>query len=85
MTVCGLWSLNRDRKQKIQDQRLKSEDLELFSFHQFNEALKVVLGIVRAGRSFGMVLHGDDRQGAMPHSFDALVVEIQVSDLDFTR
>ena len=47
--------------------------------------MEVVFRVVRAGRSFGMVLHGDDRQGAVAHSFDALVVEIDVSNFDLGR
>ena len=44
-----------------------------------------MLGIVRPGRGFGMVLDGDDRQGVVAQAFDALVVEIDVRDFHFRR
>jgi hypothetical protein len=44
--------------------------------------LEVVLGIVRAGRSFRMILHGDHRQCFVAHAFDATVIKIYVRYLD---
>lgn len=41
--------------------------------------------IVRAGCGFRVVLNRKDRQRAVTHAFDAVVVEIQVSDFDFGR
>lgn len=56
-----------------------------FSAHQFDEAAEMMLRVVRSGRCFRMVLDRDDRQRAMPHSFDALVVEIDMRHFKFRR
>jgi hypothetical protein len=47
--------------------------------------LEVVLGIVRAGRGFRMVLDRDYRQSLVAHAFNASVVEIDVRYLDVAR
>src|SRR5438046_673152 len=39
--------------------------------------------VVWAGRGFGMILHGNYRQRAMAHAFDAIVVEVDVGDFNF--
>ena len=39
--------------------------------------------VVWAGCGFGMILNGNDRQRFMLHAFNALIVEIDVSDFDF--
>ena len=44
-----------------------------------------MLSIVRTGRGLGVILDGNDGQRFVAHAFDALVVEIDVSDLDFSR
>ena len=44
------------------------------AFHEFDEVTEVMLGVVRAGRGFRMVLNGKDRQDFVPHAFDAVVV-----------
>src|SRR5260221_2758706 len=33
-------------------------------------------GIMRAGRGFRMILHGEHRLGLVPHAFDGLVVQV---------
>src|SRR5437016_10515487 len=40
-------------------------------------------GIVRSGRSFGVILNWDDGQRLVAHAFDALIVEIDVRYFDF--
>jgi len=45
----------------------------------------MVRGIMWARCSFGMILHRDNRQSFVPHPFDALVIEIDVRDLDLRR
>ena len=54
-------------------------------FDQIGELREKITGIVRTGRGFGMILHAEDRQLAMPHSFDRSVVQIDVRDFDFLR
>ena len=54
-------------------------------FHQTHKSLKVMLGVVWTRCGFGMVLDRDHRQRPVAHSFDTLVVEIDVSDLNFRR
>ncbi len=44
-----------------------------------------MLSVVWPGGGFGVVLHRDNWQGLVAHAFDALVVEIDVSDLHFRR
>ena len=39
--------------------------------------------VMWAGRGFGMILHGNNRQCAMAHAFDAIVVEVNVGDFNF--
>src|SRR5271163_3218176 len=39
---------------------------------------------MRAGRRFGMILHTEQRQVAMPQAFQSLVVQVDVRQLDFT-
>ena len=56
-----------------------------FAFHQCDESLEVMLRIVRTRRGFRMVLNGHDGERFVAHAFDALVVEIDVSDFDFRR
>src|ERR1043166_5456894 len=50
--------------------------------HQLDEAAEVVLGVVRAGRGFGVVLDGDDGEPPVAHPLDATVVEVDMRDLD---
>lgn len=53
--------------------------------HQFDEALKVMLGVVRAGSSLRVILYGEDGKPTMAHAFHAIVVEIDVCDFDLRR
>ena len=54
-----------------------------YFFSQFAELREKITGIVRSGRSLGMILHAENRQLAVPHSFDRSVVQINVRDFDF--
>jgi len=38
---------------------------------------------VRAGAGFGVVLHAEERQGAMAKAFEGVVVEVDVGKVDF--
>ena len=44
-----------------------------------------MLGVVWAGRGFGMVLNRDHRPRAMTHSLNTLIVEIDMRDFNFGR
>src|SRR5258708_38729471 len=44
-----------------------------------------MLRVVRTGRGFGMILDRDDRQGLVSHALDTLVIEVNVSHLNFCR
>jgi hypothetical protein len=37
---------------------------------------------MRAGRSFGVILDAEDRQFFMPHSFNGVVIQINMTDFD---
>ena len=50
-------------------------------FHCVEELSEQVVGVVRPGRRFGMVLHAEDRLGLVAKPFDRAVVEIHVRDL----
>jgi len=41
-----------------------------------------VMAVVRAGRGFGVILHGKRRVIFVPDAFDGLIVEIHVGDFD---
>jgi hypothetical protein len=47
--------------------------------------LEVVLRIVRAGRSLGMILDGHDRKGLVAHALDAAIVKIDVGHFNLSR
>src|SRR5437867_1863942 len=53
--------------------------------HHLEKLFKQVIRIVGAGRGFGMVLNAEDRQRAVLHSLNGVVVEIHVSDADIVR
>jgi len=38
---------------------------------------------MRARRSLGMILDGEDGETAMPHALEGLIIEIEVRYLDF--
>ena len=42
--------------------------LRLCRLDQLRELREEIAGIVRAGRRFGMILHAEDRQLAVPHA-----------------
>ena len=49
-----------------------------FVLDQIGELIEKVRCVMRAGRSFGMILHAEDRQFLVPHSLDGAVVQIDV-------
>ena len=51
-------------------------------FDQFRELVEEVRRVMGTGRGFGMILHAEDRQFGVLHSFDGPVVEIHMGDLD---
>jgi hypothetical protein len=66
--VFGLWPLIMNwffeltpGKKSKDKTKTKGHKLLVSAFHQINETLKVVFGIVRAGCRFGMVLNRNDR------------------------
>src|SRR5947207_10041716 len=52
---------------------------------EFGELIEKVGGVVRPGRGLGVILHTEDRQLFVAHSFDGAVVEIDVGYFDFGR
>ncbi len=53
--------------------------------HQLHEIVEQVVRIVRAGRGFGVVLHAEDRVVAVAETFQRLVVQVDVGDLDLVE
>src|SRR5262245_27683947 len=56
--------------------------LSFLSAHHFDEALKQVMGVVRAGRGLRMILDREDRQLAVAHALRGAVVQIDVGFLE---
>src|ERR1051326_2122906 len=56
-----------------------------FAFDQIGELRKEVGRVVRAGRGLRVILHAEDRQFLVPHSFDSVVIQVDVTDLDIFR
>ena len=56
--------------------------LRLSSWQHLAEFSEQVLAVVRTGRCLGMILHAEDRQMFVPHPFQGLVVQVDMSDLD---
>src|SRR5678815_3313770 len=57
--------------------RYSSSSLLLF-FDQLSELVEKVGGVMRPGRSFRMILHTEDWQFLVTHSFDCAVVQVDV-------
>src|SRR5262247_3208647 len=53
--------------------------------HQVGEAVEQVVGVVRPGRSLGVVLHREHRPLAMPQPFAGAVVEVEMRRLPPVR
>src|ERR1035438_2459522 len=51
--------------------------------HHFAEVTEEVVGVVGAGAGFGVVLHAEERQGAVAKAFEGVVVEVDVGEVDF--
>ncbi len=58
---------------------------KLSSFHQCQKLSKQILAVVRTGGGFGMILHAEGRQFAVPDAFDRLIVQIDVRDFRVAR
>jgi hypothetical protein len=54
----------------------------LGTVYQIGKLREKIRGIMRAGRGFGMILHAEDRQCFVPHSFDRTVIQIDVGDFN---
>src|SRR5262245_62097342 len=50
-----------------------------------DEAVEDREGVERAGRAFGVVLDGLDREIAVPEAFDRSVVEVDLADMEAAR
>ena len=49
------------------------------AFNEFRELVEKVGGVMRPGRSFRMILHTEDWQLLVTHSFDCAVVQVDVA------
>ncbi len=49
---------------------------------QITELAEQVIAVMWAGRRFGMILHAERGEFAMPNSFDRLIVQVDVRDFD---
>ena len=56
-----------------------------FAVNQVAKLVEQIVAVVRAGRSFRVVLNAVRRKMAMANPFDCLVVEIAVSHFEFGR
>ena len=52
---------------------------------RLHEIVEQVVGIVRAGRGLGMILHAEDGLAAVAEAFQRLVVQVDVRDFDFVE
>ena len=50
--------------------------------HQLNKFTKQILRVLRAGRSLGMILDRKQRESFMAQSFNGMIIQIGVNDLD---
>src|SRR3954468_17969682 len=73
------------RASSWQARSLRSAAGRLFVFNFIEKLPEQIVGVVRSGRRFGMVLHREGRPVGMPQYFDRAVVEIQVGDADIGR
>src|SRR5258706_10987743 len=55
------------------------------ALHQLHEIVEQVMRIVRPGRRLRVILHAEDGMVAMPETFQRLVVQIGMRDLDFVE
>jgi|GEM_PF-5136877 len=54
-------------------------------FNQFYKLIKQITAIMRAGCGFRMVLHGEGRFAFNMDTFNALVVQVHMGNLDMIR
>ena len=52
--------------------------------HHLHEIFEEIMRVVWAGRSFGVILHAEQRQIFMPQAFKRVVVQIDVREFNFT-
>jgi hypothetical protein len=75
--VLGIWYLS--------DDSIFTRSLFSMRLHHLYKFSKEVLGIMRPWRSFGVVLHREDRESFVPHAFEGLVVEIDLGQFNLRR
>ena len=63
----------------------KKSALPRLSVDQFRELFEKVTRVVRPGRCLRMILHAKNRQFLMTHSFDRVVVQVDVRYFDLFR
>ena len=54
-------------------------------FHQFDETMEMVRGVVRPRRGLRVILNGEDGKLFMTKALDAIIVEVDVGDFDIRR
>src|SRR5919206_371471 len=64
----------------LNDTYIDADSLELC--RQLHEPAEVVFGVVGAGGGLGVVLDGDDGEALVAQALDAVVIEVEVRDLD---
>jgi hypothetical protein len=72
------WSTIRTNRRDIRFGARGERALPLV-LDQIRELIEEIRRVMRAGRGFGMILHAEDRQFLVPHSFDRTVVQIDMS------
>jgi hypothetical protein len=53
--------------------------------HELDEIVEQIVRIVRPRRCFRVILDAENRLAAMAESFECLVIQIDVSDIDVIR
>ena len=56
--------------------------LRLLFGHEFDEIIEEVMRVVRSGRRFRVILHAEYRMAAVTKTFQGLIVQVHVRDLD---
>jgi hypothetical protein len=69
----------------ITSTEFRSARLGIAAVHQLAELAEQTARVVRAGRGLRVVLHAENRKFLVSHSFDGVVVQVDVTDLDILR
>ena len=56
--------------------------LRLLFGHEFDEIIEEVMRVVRSGRRFRVILHAEYRMAAVTKTFQGVIVQVHVRDLD---